>query len=130
MKVLDLLGSGAPDEQVLPYLDFAWPLERLREAAWDAAKIDGSLALIPSDEIGTASYFYSSTEDMASTRFAYFSEIETIASIGEHGKSTGKLTPLERQQLSTVTASALGHDRVLYEIYQHEIQALQSTDLR
>jgi hypothetical protein len=130
MKVLDLLDSDAPDNQVLPYLEFAWPATRQQEAAWDAAKIDGALALIPANEIGRASFSYSARDDVNSTNFAYLSEIETIVSIGEHGKSTGKLTPLERQQLSTVIASALGHGRVIDEVYQHEIQALQSTNLR
>ena len=130
MKVLDLLDSSAPDGQLLPYLEFAWPTARPQQAAWDAAKIDGSLSLIPSSEIGKASYSYAIRDDVNSTIFAYLSEIETVGSIGEHGKSTGKLTPLERQQLSSVTASALGHGQVIYVIYEHVVQALQSTNLR
>jgi beta-galactosidase/beta-glucuronidase len=130
MEILDLLDSGASDVQVIPHLNYAWSTVRQHEAAWEAAKIDGSLALIPSSEIGSASFAYVIRENINSTIWAHHAEMETIAGIGEHAKSTGKLTPLERQQLSSITASALGDGQVIYVTYEREVQALQSTNLR
>jgi len=130
MEILDLLDSGTPDAQVIPHLKYTWSTVRQHEAAWEAAKIDGSLALIPSSEIGSASFAYVIRENINSTIWAHHAEMETIAGIGEHAKSTGKLTPLERQQLSSITASAVGDGQVIYVTYEREVQALQSTNLR
>ena len=47
MEILDLLNSGAPDAQVIPHLKYTWFTVRQHEAAWEAAKIDGSRAHIP-----------------------------------------------------------------------------------
>ena len=46
-KDLDLLNSSAPNAQVLSQLEYKWNLTRRQDAAWNAARIDGSLALIP-----------------------------------------------------------------------------------
>ncbi len=46
-KDLDLLNSAASDAETLPQLKYAWHHRKAHEAAWDAVRINGSLALIP-----------------------------------------------------------------------------------
>jgi hypothetical protein len=55
---LDLLNSGVADAQTLDGLNYHSAYTRRHDAAWAAAKINGSLALIPSGDLTQASYFY------------------------------------------------------------------------
>lgn len=57
-KDLVLLDSSdIPDAQTLGGLQYSWRLFQIVDAAWSAAKIDGSIALIPSKQIEAANYF-------------------------------------------------------------------------
>jgi hypothetical protein len=127
---LDLLDSSAPDSQILPQLGTAWTLDRRHDAAWNAAKIDGSLALIPPSQIVHATYFYEGNDALSPTRFQYFTCMDTIGAIVEHGRAAGKLGTYERQQLISLTASALGQSRLLFSMHISEIRALQSNELQ
>jgi hypothetical protein len=129
-KDFDLLNSGAPDAEILHNLEFGWYLTRSRDAAWSAAKIDGSLALIPPREIHDASYYYESIAELTPTFFAYFTDIDTAGALLDHARTAGKLTASERQQLLSLTASAMGHERLIYLISSYEIRALQSNTLQ
>jgi hypothetical protein len=129
-KNLDLLNSGAPDAEILLPLEYAWYLSRPLNAAWDAAKINGSLALIPSTEIASASYFYASTEELTPTIYSYFKDLETAEALVDHAKIVGKLTANERQQLLPLTSSAMGLDKLISQIYSYQIEALQSDKLQ
>jgi hypothetical protein len=121
---LDLLNSGAPDAQILPQLGIAWTLVRKHDSAWNAAKIDGSLALIPPSQISHASYFYESNDSLSPTRFQYFAAMDTIGAIVEHARAAGKLAPSERQQLLSLTATAMGLNRTISRTQTSEIRAL------
>ena len=129
-KDLDLLNSRASDAVVLPHLEYAWYSMRPHDAAWSAAKVDGSLALIPSSQIGNANYFYASHLEIAPTHFAYFTDMDTAVAIVDHATTAGKLTEFDRQQLLSLTESAMGHNRVIFYISSYQILALQSNDLQ
>jgi hypothetical protein len=128
-KNLDLLNSGAPDAQILPQFGIDYNLLRRHDSAWNAAKIDGSLALLPPSQMQHANYFYEGNDALSSTRFQYFTDMDTIAAIIEHARAAGKLTPSDRQLLLPLTASAMGHIRFLSKMETSEIRALQSKDL-
>jgi hypothetical protein len=121
---LDLLNSSAPDAQVLPQLGIDYYLTRRHDSAWNAAKIDGSLALIPPSQIGKANYFYENNDAMGPVRYQYFTAMDTIGAIVEHARATGKLTPSDRQLLLTLTPSAMGLNRFLFKMETAEINAL------
>jgi hypothetical protein len=127
---LDLLNSSAPDAQILTQLGVGYNLHRRQDFAWNAAKIDGSLALIPPNEMEHANYFYEGNDALSATRFQYFTDMETLAAVVEHARAAGKLTPSDRQLLLPLTASAMGHNRLLSRMETSQIRALQSKDLR
>jgi hypothetical protein len=128
-KDLQLLDSSTPDAQTLQALQYSWDLHRPEDAAWSAAKIDGSIALIPSNDIGAANYFYTSNIELAPLAFAYFTDIDTASAIVDHCRAIGKLTPEERDQLRTLTASAMGRTKVLSSIAPDQLRAITGTNL-
>src|SRR5665213_1030415 len=128
-KDLALLDSNTSDAQTLQALQYSWILRRPDDAAWNAAKIDGSIALIPSKEIGAANYFYTSNIELAPLAFAYFTDIDTASAILDHCRAIGKLTPQARDQLRTLTASALGRAKFLSFILPEQLRAITGTDL-
>ena len=116
---LDALNSSTSDADIPAHLEYTWKLGKEPDAAWQAAKIDGSLALIPPAQIGRASYFYDSNDNLTPTLFAYFADVDTAAAIVDHARSTRTLTPPERQQLVSRTESALGYARLLTRLYEY-----------
>jgi hypothetical protein len=128
-KDLDLLDSAAPDAQTLSALQYSWYLIRMKDAAWSAARMDGSIALIPAKEIEAANYFYSSTSETAPIAFSYFTDIDTAAAIVDHARAAGKLTQFERDQLRPLTASAIGRTRFLSLVATAQIGALKDSNL-
>jgi hypothetical protein len=129
-KNLDLLNSSAPDAQILPQLGVAWGLHRRQDAAWNVAKIDGSLALIPPSQIVHASYFYESTDALGPSLFGYFTDMDTTAALVDHARAVGKLTASERQLLLSLTASAMGRNRLISKMFSSETRALKSNELQ
>ena len=127
---LDLLNSGASDAEILPHLEYNWEILKIDETAWEASKINGSLALLPPSDIAYATYSYGSTNDLTPTVFAYFTDIDTAGALVSHAITAGRLTASERQQLETFTISAMGLDKLISHIYLFHIQALQSKSLR
>jgi hypothetical protein len=103
---------------------------RRHDSAWNAAKIDGSLALIPPNQIGNANYFYENNDAFSPIRLQYFTDMNTIAALVLHARPVGKLTPSERQLLLSLTASAMGNNRLISAMETFEIRALQSNDLQ
>ncbi len=128
-KDLELLDSSTPDEQTLQSLQYSWSMKRMVDAAWSAAKTDGSIALIPSKEIAAANFSYSSNIEMTPLYFAYFTDIDTASAILDHSRATGKLTPAERDQLRALTASAMGRAKVLTFIVSVQLRDLKGTNL-
>jgi hypothetical protein len=128
-KDLELLDSNTPDAQTLQALQYSWNLDRIVDAAWSAARTDGSIALIPSKQIEAANYFYSSSIEMVPLYFAYFTDIDTASAIVDHCRAIGKLTPAERDQLRTLTASAMGRAKVLSTILPFQLRAIKRTNL-
>jgi hypothetical protein len=127
---LDLLNSDTPDAEILPQLGITWSLSRRQDAAWNAAKIDGSLALIPPSQIVHASYFYETTDALGPVLFGYFSDMDTAGALVDHARGEGKLSPTERQLLLSLSVSAMGRNRIISTIFGHEIRALQSNELQ
>lgn len=127
-KDLDLLNSGASDAEVLRQLDYGYALTRRLDAAWTAAKINGSLALIPAHEIVHTSYFYDSTDALGPTIFDYFTKMDTSAALLENARSAGRLTAFDRQQLLSLTTSAIGSDQLMSRLFSNQIEALHKND--
>ena len=127
---LDLLNSGASDAQILPQLKIVWDLTRRRDSAWNAAKIDGSLALIPPSQIAKATYFYESTSDFVPVDRDYFNDMETSQTLVAHATSAGKLSAPERQILISLTVSAMGRNQLLSQMGSFQIRALQTNALQ
>ena len=128
-KNLELLDASTPDAQTIRALQYSWVLRRFADAAWTAARTDGSIALIPSKEILLANYFYSSSIEMVPLYYAYFTDIDTASAIVDHCRTIGKLTPSERDQLRTLTTSAVGRSRILSFILSSQVRALKQTNL-
>ena len=128
-KDLELLDSTTPDTQTLQALQYSWYLRRNADAAWSAAKIDGSIALIPSTQIAAANYFYSSNIEMVPLFFAYFTDIDTASGILDHSKAIGKIAQTERDRLRTLTASVTGRAKVLSVILSAQLGTLKHTNL-
>jgi hypothetical protein len=128
-KDLALLDSNTPDAQMLQALQYSWNLYRIEDAAWSAARIDGSIALIASKQIEEANYFYSSSVQIDPLVFAYFTDIDTAAAIVDHCRAIGKLTPEERNQLRTLTASAMGRTKLLSFLLPEQLRAITDTNL-
>jgi hypothetical protein len=126
---LKLLDSGTPDAQTLQALQYSWHLRRIEDGAWSASKIDGSMALIPSKDIRSVNYFYSSSTEIIPLYFAYFTDIDTASAIVYHSRVSGKLDPAERDQLRALTASAIGRAKVLAFILSAHLDALKGTNL-
>ena len=129
-KDLDLLDSTAPDADILHSLEFADNATRPHDAAWNEARINGSLALIPPAEIARANYFYQTREAMEPSTLAFFTEVATAQALLNHARTAGKLTPSERQQLLSLTVSSMGHDEFISQFYSFQIHALQSNSLQ
>ena len=127
---LDALNSKASDAEVLTHLRYSWFLAREQDVAWQGAKIDGSLALIPPAQLASASYLYGSTNEGTPTIFAYFTDVDTAAAIVDHARATGTLTASERQQLITRTISAMGHIRVLSRLYEYRAKSAEQVHLQ
>ena len=127
---LDALNSSASDAEVLTHLKYVWIHDRERDAAWEGAKIDGSLALIPPAQLSRVSYLYGGSDEITPTLFAYFRDIDTAAAIVDHARATGTLTASERQQLIARTLSALGCTRLLSGLYESRAENIEQVHLR
>lgn len=127
---LDLLNNSAPDAQILAQLDYQIDFTRRRDSAWSAAKIDGSLALIPSDEIGRVSYFYGTVNDLEPIVVAFLSQLDSAQALLEHARAAGKLTAFDRQQLESLSASAMGASAFISRMFGYELKALGESKLQ
>jgi hypothetical protein len=127
---LDLLNSNFQDAIVLSRINYAWSFGRLKDAAWNAAKIDGSIALIPSSDVYEASYSYETYDNFIPTILDYINDMDTAKGIVDHASHAGKLTATERQQLLTITASARGHEITIYHLFSVDLGALRKIHLQ
>lgn len=128
-KDMDVLNSNAPDAQALSLLQYSWYQVRQHDVAWNAAKTDGSIALIAPQEIGAANYFYSSSSETLPVLFAYMADMETAAAIVDHARIASKLDQSERDQLGLLTASSIGRGKFLYKVVNYQSQALKNSNL-
>ena len=126
---LQALESTAPDAETIPALKYKWESDKIQNAAWTGAKINGSLALIPSADIAPASYFYETEDATDPIAYSYFTDMDSASALLDHARSTGRLAPEVRQQLLSVTTSALGRNRTLLRLKGYELQALEGVDL-
>jgi len=128
---MELLDSNTPDAQIISQLSYPFRLVKPHEAAWNAAKINGSLALLPQEnDVWATNYFYETNDQMHPLEFSFFTAIQSAQALVDHAKTTGKLTTFQRQQLLGETASALGQARALEQLYGFEGKTLQEQGLR
>ena len=128
---MDLLDSNEPEAQIISQLSYPFRLVKPHEAAWNAAKIHGSLALLPQEKrVESTNYFYETNEQMHPLEFTFFTDIDSGQALLDHAKTTGKLTAFQRQQLLGATASALGRAKALEQLYGVERKVLQEQGLR
>src|SRR5206468_210928 len=107
-------------------LEYHSEYTRRHDAAWAAAKINGSLALIPSSELTQANYFYGSSTDAAEPALtALFSHMDTAQALLDHAKTAGKLTAFDRQQLLLLTTAGMGDSTFLSKLFSFQIEALK-----
>ncbi len=125
-----LLQSSDPDEQVIASLRYVWDLPKSDSSAWNAAKINGSLALIQPRTISQASYFYESEVATDPLAYGYFTDMDAAAALVDHARAASRLTPLVREKLADLTVSALGRCGMLIKLRGYEREALRATDLR
>ncbi|HWG18661.1 MAG TPA: hypothetical protein VN678_12410 [Acidobacteriaceae bacterium] len=128
-KDMDVLNSNAPDAQALSALQYSWFLTRPNDAAWNAAKTNGSIALIAPREIGAANYFYLSNDEMTPVVFSYMTDMDAAAAIVDHARIAGRLDQSERDQLRSLTAAEIGRARVFSAILPYQLNALKDTKL-
>jgi len=128
-KDMDVLNSNAPDAQALSRLQYSWSLTRPNDAAWNAAKTNGSIALIAPRDIEAANYFYSSTSELVPVFFAYITDMDAAAAIVDHARIAGRLDQSEREQLHSLTAAEIGRARVFSTIFPYQLNALEATKL-
>jgi hypothetical protein len=128
-KDMDVLNSNATDAQALAALQYSWNLTRTSDAAWNAAKTNGSIALIPSKDIEAANYLYSSNTELTPLVLSYFADMDTAAAIVDHARVAGRLDQEERDQLRALTASALGRTRLLSTILHYQLRAANGNTL-
>jgi uncharacterized protein HemX len=128
-KDMDLLDSNASNAEALPLLQYSWFLLRQRDAAWNAAKTDGSIALITPQDIGNANYFYSSSSELLPVIFAYIADMDAAAAIVDHARIAGRLDQAEREQLRILTASSIGRAKILLMVAKGQSQALKDSKL-
>lgn len=123
------LESSAPDDQIIRALRYVWDLDKNQDAAWNAARLNGALALIPSSEVARASYVYESENASDPIAYGYFIDMDTAAAIVGHARTSGHLTPQMRQQLVSATVSALGRAGTLLRLFGYEQAALKASAL-
>ena len=128
-KDMDVLGSDAPDAQTLHVLQYSWYLVRPHDAAWNAAKTNGSIALIAPSDIEGANYFYQSNDELLPGYISYFTDMESAEGIVDHARAAGKLNQPERDQLRTLTASAIGRARLFSLLLPAQMGALKNSKL-
>jgi len=128
-KDMDVLNSQTPDAQTLPVLQYSWHLLRQRDAAWNAAKTDGSIALIAPQEIADANYFYASSSEPLPVLFAYITDMDAAGTIVEHARIAGKLDQAEREQLRILTASSIGRGKFLSGVAKNQLRVLNDSKL-
>lgn len=126
----DLLDSDASNAQVLAHLNYEFSLQRRRDAAWQAAKVNGSLALISPADVRFVSYYYETAEVTEPTIGTFFNQMDTARALLERTKSTHRLTASGRQQLLTLTGSALGLNKSLTEVFTYQLDALRRNKLQ
>jgi len=126
----DLLNSSAPDAQILAQLDYHFQIVHWQSAAWNAARINGSLALIPSEDIKGASYFYATADAIDPTAITFFVQMRTAQALLERCKASGKLSELNRQDLESLTSSATGSASFISNVYARQIDSLKATSLQ
>ena len=126
----DVLNGGVGDAQTLAQLDYNLDFTRRHDAAWEAAKINGSLALIPSREIGHTSYYYATAAALEPSVQAFFTELDTAQVLVDHAKVAGKLTAFDRQQLVSLSTSAMGHAKFLSRMFSYESKAIERNSLQ
>ena len=127
---LDLLNSSAPDAQVLAQLDYRSELTRRHNSAWSAAKINGSLALIPASEIGHVSYFYETADNLEPAIMVFIGQLEAAQALLEHARAAGKLTAFDRQQFESLSASAMGGSAFVSLMFGNELKSLEENTLQ
>ena len=126
---LALLDSSAAGERLIASLQYKWYDDKARDSAWNAARLNGSLPLIPPREVAQASYFYESEAATDPASYGYFSDMDAAAAITDHARATGTLTLSMREQLIARTTSALGRCRMLIKMLAYERKAVADTYL-
>ena len=130
---LDLLNGSAPDAQILAQLDYQSDrvaFTRRHDSAWSAAKIIGSLALIPSSEISHVSYYYETASALEPTVVNFLGQLDTGQALLDHARTAGKLTQFDRQQLESLSASAMGSSTYLSRMFGYQLKSLEENHLQ
>ena len=129
-KNQQVLDSGAADTQTLSSLIYdGWNTHRPRNQAWNSAKANGSIALIPAAELGGVSYFYETIDSVNENMLAYLFDMETATAIVKHARSRSKIGDAEREKLTMLNASASGRIALMSSLYGAQLRAFKDIHL-
>jgi hypothetical protein len=125
-KNQSVLDSGAIDSEALASLHYdGWDTHRPGDDAWNSAKANGSIALIPARELNGVGYFYETIDNINALMITFLKEMETAAAIVKHGVKRGKLTEAERQKLAELNVSTAGSIGVMSNLYVAQSAAVK-----
>lgn len=126
---LSLLDSSETSRPMTTDLKYEWKLDKAKDSAWKAARLNGSLPLIRPQEVAQASFFYESENATDPAAYGYFTDMDAAEAIADQARAAGTLPSAMREQLIVRTTSALGRCRMLLKLLDYERKALAHTDL-
>jgi len=88
-------------------LDYSWIFYRTPDAAWEAVKQNGSLSLMPYDELKANTYIYEVFAAIMESADAFNTAIETAGAIARRSPD-GNLSHSDTEELITATSEAQG----------------------
>ena len=104
-----LLHSPAtPSEQPTASLNYSWELLYARSAAWEDAKLDGTLNMMTVEERDLLDRIYSGVMHLQEYELAYLASANTARAIARRSATLGELTTQDREQLLNITAQTEG----------------------
>jgi hypothetical protein len=88
-------------------LDYSWMFYRTPDAAWQAVKQNGSLGLMPYEELKSNVYIYAVFSGVMDSAVAFNTSIEIAGAIARRSPD-GNYSPRETEELLTATSEAQG----------------------
>jgi len=105
-------------------LDYAWRFFRTPDAAWQSVKQNGSLGLMPYEELKTNVYGYTVFGNVMDSAIAFNTAVEVAGAIARCSPD-GNLSPRDTDELITATSDAQGKLAFTAKLLSFEGMGLQ-----